>query len=118
MVVHPFARAREVLRFYSDFSRPIPDELNTICALLTSPDGEPVVAIAVCYTGSLDRGEEVLRPPREFGPPIYVNAVGMDSMQGVRAAYRATAFERLARLKDTYDPMNLFRLNPNIEPRV
>jgi hypothetical protein len=57
MVIHPFARAREVLKFYSAFSRSIPDELNTVCALLTSPDGEPVVAIAVCYNVSLDRGE-------------------------------------------------------------
>jgi hypothetical protein len=70
MVVHPFARAREVLRFYGDFSRSIPDELNTLCALLTSPDGAPVVAIAVCYNGSPDVGERVLRPLRAFGPPL------------------------------------------------
>ena len=70
MVIHPFARAKEVLQFYSEFSRTIPDELNTVCVLLTSPDGEPVVAIAVCYNGSIDNGEQVLRPLREFGPPL------------------------------------------------
>jgi hypothetical protein len=236
MVIHPFARAREVLKFYSAFSRSIPDELNTVCALLTSPDGEPVVAIAVCYNGSLDRGEAVLRPLREFGPPladligpmpylavqtmldasfprgrqyywkahliqeisdiaidvivqyfstvkspftvlgfqqlgnaanrvgkdetafshrdalydflmlagwedsaaadpniewtrrlyedmrptlhagVYVNAVGADSGQDVKAAYRAETYERLVTLKRKYDPTNLFRLNPNIAP--
>ena len=70
MVIHPFARAREVLKFYGDFSRSIPDELNTILALLTAPDGQPVIAIAVCYSGDVQQGEEVLRPIREFGPPV------------------------------------------------
>jgi FAD/FMN-containing dehydrogenase len=28
MVIHPFERARDVLRFYSDFSRAIPDEVT------------------------------------------------------------------------------------------
>jgi hypothetical protein len=236
MVIHPFARAREVLRFYAEFSSAIPDELNTICALLTSPDGHPVIAIAVCYNGSLEQGERALRALREFGPPLidqigpmpylaiqtmldaafprgrnyywkanligdigesaidvvadafarvpspftalgfqqlgnatnrvapdetafshrdarydflmlagwedpaqadhhiewtrdvyarmrpslhvgmYVNAVGADSPREVRAAYRPETLERLVTLKRKYDPTNLFRLNPNIDP--
>jgi FAD/FMN-containing dehydrogenase len=70
MVVHPFEKAKEVLRFYSEFSSNIPDELNTVGALLTSPEGSKVVAIAVCYNGPMDKGKEVLRPLREFGPPL------------------------------------------------
>jgi FAD binding domain/Berberine and berberine like len=75
MVVHPFERARDVLRLYSDFSRGIPDEVNTIGALLTAPEGFRVAAIAVCYNGSLEEGEKVLRPLREFGPPL-VDQIG------------------------------------------
>jgi FAD/FMN-containing dehydrogenase len=70
MVLYPFEKATEALAFYRDFSKAIPDEVNTIGGLLTSPDGVPVVAIAVCYNGSLDVGEKVLRPLREFGPPL------------------------------------------------
>jgi hypothetical protein len=70
MVIHPFEKAKEVLRFYSEFSSNIPDELNTVGALLTSPEGFKVVAIAVCYNGPMDKGEEALRPLREFGPPL------------------------------------------------
>jgi hypothetical protein len=44
--------------------------VNTIGGLLTSPDGDPAVVIAVCYNGPLDAGEKVLRPLREFGPPL------------------------------------------------
>jgi FAD/FMN-containing dehydrogenase len=70
MVVYPFERAKDVLRFYSDFSTAIPDEVNTIGALLTTPEGLRVAAIAVCYNGALAEGEKVLRPLREFGPPL------------------------------------------------
>ena len=71
MVLHPFEKAREALKFYRDYSTSIPDDMNTVCALLTSPEGHPVVAIVVCYHGpSIDAGKQKLRPLREFGPPI------------------------------------------------
>ena len=69
LVIHPFERAREMLKFYSEFSRAIPDELNTIAVLLTLPDGVKAAAIAVCYNGDLGEGEKVLQPLRDFGPP-------------------------------------------------
>ena len=74
-VFHPIDQAREVLRFYRDFSSAIPDELVTAFAFLTLPDGERAVGIAVVYNGPLDAGEEVIRPVREFGQPI-VDQIG------------------------------------------
>ena len=47
---------------------------------------------------------------------IRFNAVGADGAQAIRAAYRPETYARLVALKRTYDPTNLFRLNPNIEP--
>jgi hypothetical protein len=69
-VLYPFAKAREVLRFYGDFSRSIPDELNTVCLFTSLPDGAPAVVIAVCYNGNIDAGEKVLQPLRKFGQPL------------------------------------------------
>src|SRR5207248_8157647 len=60
-IVYPFAKAREVLRFYHEFASGCPDELSTVASLGNGPDGELVVAIAVCYCGSLDEGERGLR---------------------------------------------------------
>jgi FAD/FMN-containing dehydrogenase len=70
LVLHPFAQAQDVLRFYRDFSRVIPDELNTFGLLTTLPDGAPVVAMAVCYNGAIAAGEEILHPVRAFGAPL------------------------------------------------
>ena len=70
MVIHPFEKAKEVLKFYRDFSSAIPDEVNTVAGLLTTPDGQPAIAIIACHSGSIEAGEEALRPLREFGPPL------------------------------------------------
>ena len=69
MVMHPFDKAKEVLRFYREFSSSIPDEVNTVGVLLTSPEGMLAAAIAACYNGPLEEGEKALRPLKEFGPP-------------------------------------------------
>jgi hypothetical protein len=70
MLLCDFGRAREVLRFYRDFCQSAPDEISADVAMLTSPEGQKVLAIAACYIGPLDEGERVLHPLRQFGPPL------------------------------------------------
>jgi hypothetical protein len=70
MVIHPVARARDVLRFYREFTPTAPDELTSYVFMLTTPEGVPVVAIMCCYCGDLSAGERVLQPLRTFGPPL------------------------------------------------
>ena len=70
MVLHPLDRAKEVLEFYREFSSNIPDEAEAFTAVLTSPEGDPVIAMLLGYNGPIDEGERILRPAREFGPPI------------------------------------------------
>ena len=47
---------------------------------------------------------------------IYVNFLGEEGPDRVRAAYGAAKYERLRALKQRYDPTNLFQLNQNIAP--
>lgn len=70
MVVHPMARAREVLRFYREYTSTAPDELTCLAIFATMPDGLAAVIIALCYCGPLDEGERVIAPVRKFGPPV------------------------------------------------
>lgn len=70
MVLHPLERAREALKFHREYNSKSPDEMSAWAALLTSPDGHPMLAILVCYVGPIETGEKVLRPLKEFGPPV------------------------------------------------
>ena len=61
---------------------------------------------------------DALRPYATGG--VYVNNIGREADgDGVllRAAYGAN-YQRLAAIKHTYDPANLFRHNQNIKPAV
>jgi FAD/FMN-containing dehydrogenase len=49
---------------------------------------------------------------------VFVNSLGDEGQDRVRAAYGAATYERLVALKNRYDPTNLFRLNQNIKPMV
>ena len=46
----------------------------------------------------------------------YVNFLGDESEERIRAAYPNETWERLSTIKAQYDPTNLFRLNQNIPP--
>jgi FAD/FMN-containing dehydrogenase len=70
LVLYPLDRARDMFAFYRDFTATAPDELTAYAALVTSPEGVGLSAIFACYAGSLAVGEAVLRPLREFGPPM------------------------------------------------
>src|SRR5262249_59296653 len=45
LVLHPFAKAREALQFYRDFSSATHEELTTYAGLLTSPHAAKTVTI-------------------------------------------------------------------------
>jgi FAD/FMN-containing dehydrogenase len=49
-------------------------------------------------------------------PGAYAGLLADEGEQRVRAAYPAATWERLAAVKATYDPDNVFRLNQNIPP--
>ena len=245
-VVHAFADAPEVFRFFADFVAGAPDELSVVAstfraspALPVPPEhhGRLVTVLAVCWAGDLAAGERALRPLRAFGRPladliapmpytalqcgsdaaypagrrnywkshyvdqitdsaiarivehaprmtsplssfyfqhlggaigragadtaafghrdaafdftiltvwqdpaedaehiawareffaamqphatgVYVNNLGVEGADRVRAAYAPATYERLVALKTAYDPDNVFRLNQNITPRT
>jgi FAD/FMN-containing dehydrogenase len=51
-----------------------------------------------------------------YATGVYVNNLGVEGADRVRAAYAPETYERLVALKDRYDPQNVFRLNQNVAP--
>ena len=107
-VVYPVSRAREVLRFYREFTRSAPDELTVYATLGTTPAGLPAIAIHLCYSGPLDEGERLIEPVRKFGPPVsdlirsrcYFNVI---AMADAGAPDGRCYYEKASTLKDLSD---------------
>lgn len=78
-VFWPMEEAPKVLRFYRDWLADCPDELMTIGIQRRAPDipivprelvGKHIVGVVACYAGSVEEGEKVVRPLKEFGSPV------------------------------------------------
>jgi len=78
-VFYDAAEAEHILRAYAPYAEAAPDELTTMALLMAAPpapfipkaqQGTPVIAIAVCYTGDLAQGEQVVAPLRRLGTPV------------------------------------------------
>jgi FAD/FMN-containing dehydrogenase len=73
VVIHPVEEAKAVLQFYREYTRTAPDELTCYALLASSPAGDPVVIIAVCYNGAIEAGERALHPLRAYGRPLAIH---------------------------------------------
>ncbi len=93
-VFYPGERAEEILRFYRDFVRDVPDELTTVANLLTAPPapflpeewhGKKLVALIGCYSGDPEEGAKAMQPLRDLGDPVadLVGPMPYVQMQGL-----------------------------------
>lgn len=74
LVVYPFDQAREVLKFFRDFTADMPEELILFAGLIHAPDGSgtPMAAILACHCGPQSDAEAAVEPIRTFGNPAMV----------------------------------------------
>jgi hypothetical protein len=70
MIIHTRDKSKEAIQFYREFMKTAPEELTLYTALLTSPEGIPIVAFIGCYCGDIEKGEAVMKPLHEFGTPV------------------------------------------------
>lgn len=68
-VTYPLAQARDVLRFYREYTSSAPDELTAFAGFLPLATG-PAFGIAACWSGDRAAGEAALAPLRRFGSPL------------------------------------------------
>jgi FAD/FMN-containing dehydrogenase len=71
-VSFPFARAKEILPFYREFTSRAPDDLMAYSYLAHHPQtGEKVVGLSICHLGDDEAIEADLRPLRQLGSPAF-----------------------------------------------
>jgi hypothetical protein len=81
-----------------------------------------MVNVACLYAGDDDKArrqawvDELSAALHDGDDAAYVNFVGDEGDDRVRAAYPGATWDRLRAVKATYDPANLFRRNHNIPP--
>jgi FAD/FMN-containing dehydrogenase len=87
-------RAEEVLRFYREWVRELPDEMTTLVNLTTAPPapflpesvhGKPIVAVAAVHAGEPEAGRAVVQPLKDLGDPVadLIDVMPYEAMQGV-----------------------------------
>ena len=79
IVLHPTATAAGAIRRWRDLEAMAPDESTQGALLFHFPDdpsvpppmrGAAMVGLGGVYAGAVEEGEKVLRPLREYGPPL------------------------------------------------
>ena len=99
VVFYSVEKARKILQFYRDWTLKMPDELSSMIAFLAAPPepfvpkhlvGKPMIALAFCYSGSPDEGEEAVKPLRNFIQPE-IDLIGMHPYLGLQTMFDASA---------------------------
>jgi FAD/FMN-containing dehydrogenase len=95
LIVHPFARAAELLAGYRDVTAGAPEELTCWVVLRKAPPlpflppevhGTGILVFALCYAGSLEAGTKAIAPLRALGKPI-ADVVGPMPLVGWQTAF-------------------------------
>jgi FAD/FMN-containing dehydrogenase len=81
--------------------------VNVAAVYASAEEDDVHRGFADAAAASLRRGED----------GAYVNFLGDEGEERVRAAYPGSTWERLVEVKRRYDPENVFRMNQNVLPR-
>ena len=102
MVIYPMSQAKAFLKLYREVTSTAPDELGTLVALGTLPDGTQAAVLLVGYNGPIADGEKLLRPLREFGPPLadQVGPSPYSALQGISEHFNPRGYRNY--LKTNY----------------
>jgi FAD/FMN-containing dehydrogenase len=105
-IVHAMDDAAELLRFWRNYMKEAPDELQCMPVIFKVPGGETVFCLYPLYAGDPSEGEQVMKPLREAGNPLsdeveispYAGLLSdLDEMyrSGDRNYYRSAFFDTL-----------------------
>jgi FAD/FMN-containing dehydrogenase len=70
LLIYSQVNADTTLSFYREYLAGTPDCLDTSAVFMKTPDGLGALALVVVFFGPLAESEPILRPLRNFGPPL------------------------------------------------
>ncbi len=84
---------QDLLHMYREFTADAPDDVEAMAGIIGGPPGSPLEGqsagyIAVCHKGSAAEGERVLRPFKEFGPPV-IDTIGPTNYATIQTLFAA-----------------------------
>jgi FAD/FMN-containing dehydrogenase len=78
-VIYPLSSAKDLMRFYGDYCRTMPDDLYLDFIMVAPPaNADPIAMVHACYSGPADRADQVLGPLTQIGKPIANTIKPMD----------------------------------------
>lgn len=79
LIVHPYAKAKELLDGYRKVTAKAPEELTCWVVMRKAPPlpflppevhGTDIVVFAICYNGDIEKGKQAIAPLQALGKPI------------------------------------------------
>jgi FAD/FMN-containing dehydrogenase len=70
LLIYSQVNVDATLSFYREYLAGTPDCLDTSAVFMKTPDGLDALALVVVFFGPLAESEPILRPLRNFGPPL------------------------------------------------
>ncbi|HVB34414.1 MAG TPA: FAD-binding oxidoreductase [Patescibacteria group bacterium] len=100
----PMEQAAEVMKRYAQFIQDAPEEVNGFFVFMTVPPApmfpetlhnRKMCGIVWCYCGPVEKGEQALRPMRQFGKPAFehVGPVPFPALQSIFDALYPPGFQ-------------------------
>jgi len=95
LIVHPFAKAKELLDGYRRFVAQAPDELTVWVVMRKAPPlpflpaevhGKEIFVLAACWCGDIEKGKKAIAPLEALGKPI-ANVIGPNPLAGWQTAF-------------------------------
>ncbi|MEW6441997.1 MAG: FAD-binding oxidoreductase [bacterium] len=77
--MYPLEKAAGGMKLFREYMAKAPEDLGALAVFWSAPSGEevpeaargaPVLILMGCYSGPFDKGEEIIRPLREFDEPV------------------------------------------------
>lgn len=94
-IFYSLEQSAEAMRLYNNYIAQAPEDMSAFFAFLIVPPvplfpehlhNKTVCGVVCCYAGPMEKAEEVVRPLREFGPPLFAH-VGPMPFPALQSAF-------------------------------